>query len=239
MIVQPFFATKKVAIMSLYDETQRCSLRPEAKEKKQQPIFRPLPSQRLREPGIAFDNRRVARAPASATGLSQRFWHAWVEHREYLTQLAFRWMSGNRSDAEDVVSRAAIKAHDRYLRDANRIRNLRSWLARLLHNICMDEHRKRQVRHRLLHQFHPEQLEYLALTANAPRPEFELENGESMSAAMAAIFELPPRLRHPFVLRFVFQYSNQEIARHLDLSEVNVRKRIQLGRSYVRQRLMH
>lgn len=225
--------------MSLYDETRHCSVRPHPPEVEQQPIYRPLPSPRLRESGMAFDNRRVARAPASAAGLSNRFWHAWVEHREYLTQLAFRWMSGNRSDAEDVVSRAAIKAHDRYLRDASRIRNLRSWLARLLHNICMDEHRKRQVRHRLIHQFHPEQLEYLALSSNMPHPEFDLENGESMSAAMAAIFELPTRLRHPFVLRFVYQYSNQEIARHLELSEVNVRKRIQLGRSYVRRRLAH
>src|SRR5690606_1594652 len=95
--------------------------------------------------GSAFDNRRTG-GRANAQSLSAAFWVSWIEHKDYLGRLAMRWMSGNRADAEDLVSRACIKAHDRYLRDAHRIRNLRSWLARLLHNACMDEHRKRQVR---------------------------------------------------------------------------------------------
>lgn len=184
-----------------------------------------------------FDNRRTAGA-ADAKSLSAAFWTGWLAHRDYLGQLALRWMSGNRADAEDLLSRACLKAHDRYLRDASRIRNLRPWLARLLHNACMDEHRKRQVRGHAFEQFHPDQIGYLALTQNAPaEPEARFDSGEDIDAAIAAIMDMPVRLRMPFVLRFIYQYSNQEIARHLALTEVNVRKRIQLGRSLVRGRL--
>lgn len=190
----------------------------------------------------AFDNRRTGASTGasqkSAAALSADFWRQWLEHKSYLLQLAQRWMSGNRADAEDILSRASIRAHDRYLRDAARIRNLRSWMARVLHNLCMDEHRKRVVRGRMLQQFHPEQLEYLAVQSRMPAaPEQQAEQGDEISAAMTAIMDMPPRLRHPFVLRFIYQYSNQEIARHLLLSEVNVRKRIQLGRSLVRGQL--
>lgn len=185
----------------------------------------------------AFDNRRTG-GRASAQSLSSAFWKGWIEHKSYLGQLALRWMSGNRSDAEDLLSRACLKAHDRYLRDAHRIRNLRSWLARLLHNACMDEHRKRQVRVRVFEQFHPDQIEYLALASSAPmEPEARMDATEDMTAAMDVIMEMPTRLRTPFVLRFIYQYSNQEIARHLELTEVNVRKRIQLGRTMVKERL--
>src|SRR5690606_38900790 len=76
-----------------------------------------------------FDNRRTGPGP-SAAALSAAFWRGWADYKDYLGQLALRWMSGNRADAEDILSRACIKAHDRYLRDAARIRNLRSWLAR-------------------------------------------------------------------------------------------------------------
>lgn len=192
---------------------------------------------RLRDAQQPFDNRRVGRAPASAMGLSQAFWREWVEHRTYLMHLALRWMSGNRSDAEDVLSRASIKAHDRYLRDSSRIRNLRSWLARLLHNICMDEHRKRQVRGKLMDRIQPEQLGYLASGRDEPTPDDQIGHAGDMEVTMHAILDMPVRLRHPFVLRFLYQYSNQEIARQLNLTEVNVRKRIQLGRTFVRRKL--
>lgn len=184
-----------------------------------------------------FDNRRTG-GRADARALSAAFWAGWLEHKDYLWQLALRWMSGNRADAEDLLSRACLKAHDRYLRDAHRIRTLRPWLARLLHNACMDEHRRRQVRGRMSEQFHPEQLESLALgSTGRVEPEARFDTGEDMTAAMDVIMDMPIRLRTPFVLRFIYQYSNQEIARHLELTEVNVRKRIQLGRTLVRSRL--
>lgn len=186
----------------------------------------------------AFDNRRIGAGEGSAARRSAEFWRGWMEHKSYLSQLALRWMSGNHADAEDLLSRACIKAHDRYLRDAAKIRKLRPWLARLLHNVCMDEHRKRAVRNRMAEQFHPEQLEHLAIQTSPARPHDENSDlAEAVSTAMDAIIAMPDRLRHPFVLRFIYQYSNQEIARHLALTEVNVRKRIQIGRGLVRERL--
>jgi RNA polymerase sigma-70 factor (ECF subfamily) len=147
-------------------------------------------------------------------------------------------MSGNRTDAEDALSKASLKAHDRYLRDAPRIKNLRSWFARVLHNLCMDEYRRRAVCNRVLDRLHPDQLSALVSVRAYPGdPEDQLIVEGSMESAVDVIMKMPDRLRHPFVLRFIYQYSNQEIARHLDLTEVNVRKRIQLGRVEMRKHL--
>ncbi len=190
-----------------------------------------------RAPGRLGDNRRI-NGQGSAEGRSQAFWRQWVASQKNLHQLAMRWMSGNSADAEDLVSRAALKAHDHYLRDAPKIENVQSWCARLLHNMCMDEHRRRAVRHRVIEGLHPEQASNIAFTGGkVENPEERLTIEGSVGTAVDIIMKMPERLRHPFVLRFVYQYSNQEIARHLDLTEVNVRKRIQLGRMIVRERM--
>lgn len=170
--------------------------------------------------------------------LSRQFWANWLEYQPYLVKLAMRWTSSNMADAEDAVSKVALKAHDRYLQNAPGIRNMRAWLARLLHNLCMDEHRKTAVRGKIFSQLTPEQYESAALCTTAPsRQDTAAAHLQPTRLALDLIMKMPPRLRYPFVLRFVFEYSNSEIARQLELSEVNVRKRIQLGRSLVRGKL--
>lgn len=170
--------------------------------------------------------------------LSRQFWNEWLQYQQYLVKLAMRWTSSNMADAEDAVSKVALKAHDRYLQDAPNIRNMRAWLARLLHNLCMDEHRKTSVRGKIFSRLTPEQYEGAALCATAPsRQDNAAAQTQPTRLALDLIMKMPPRLRHPFVLRFVYEYSNSEIARQLELSEVNVRKRIQLGRSLVREKL--
>ena len=170
--------------------------------------------------------------------LSRQFWNEWLQYRQYLIKLAMRWNSSNMADAEDAVSKLAIKAHDRYLRDAPDIRNMRAWLGRLLHNLCMDEHRKTLVRGKIFSRFTPEQYESASLCASAPsRQDNATAQLQPTRLALDLIMKMPPRLRYPFVLRFVYEYSNSEIARQLELSEVNVRKRIQMGRSLVRGKL--
>jgi RNA polymerase sigma-70 factor (ECF subfamily) len=170
--------------------------------------------------------------------ISRQFWNEWLQYRQYLIKLAMRWTSSNMADAEDAVSKLALKAHDRYLRDAPNIRNMRAWLSRLLHNLCMDEHRKTSVRGKIFSQLTPEQYESAALCATAPsRQDHSAAHAQPTRLALDLIMKMPPRLRYPFVLRFVYEYSNSEIAQQLELSEVNVRKRIQLGRSLVRGKL--
>lgn len=170
--------------------------------------------------------------------LSRQFWAQWLQYREYLIRLALRWTSSNMADAEDAVSKVGLKAHDRYLRDASRIRSMRAWLSRLLHNVCMDEYRKHAVRSKIFSQLTPEQYEGAALCAPSPsKQDSAATRIQPARQAMEAIMQMPPRLRYAFVLRFIYEYSNSEIARQLELTEVNVRKRIQLGRSLVRDKL--
>ncbi len=53
---------------------------------------------------------------------------------------------------------------------------------------------------------------------------------------MQAIHELPETLRQPLLLRFYYDLSYSEIAKRLGLTEVTVRKRVQLARDIVRKK---
>jgi RNA polymerase sigma-70 factor (ECF subfamily) len=52
-----------------------------------------------------------------------------------------------------------------------------------------------------------------------------------------SIHTLPPRLREPVLLYFYGEMSQQDIARRLNLSHANVRKRLQHARALLRSRL--
>ncbi len=174
--------------------------------------------------------------PDQTAALGRVFWEEWLTHRRYLFCLALRWSSNNHANAEDALSRLAIKAHNRYLIDHAQIRNIRPWMSRLLHNMCMDEHRKNSVRNRAFDKLTPDQYAAAALTPSLSQLQEERSAlKQPVTEAMNSIMAMPVRLRYPFVLRFIYQYSNSEIARQLGLTEVNVRKRIQLGRQLVRQ----
>jgi len=52
-------------------------------------------------------------------------------------------MGGNPIDAEDALSRAMLKAWEKVQQFAGEIANLKAWLTRLTHNLCVDIHRER------------------------------------------------------------------------------------------------
>lgn len=49
-------------------------------------------------------------------------------------------MNGNRTEAEDALSRAKLKAWEKMQKLAQKIVNLKAWLTRLTHNFCIDIH---------------------------------------------------------------------------------------------------
>ncbi|BAZ53990.1 ECF subfamily RNA polymerase sigma-24 factor [Nostoc sp. NIES-4103] len=78
--------------------------------------------------------------------ISSAFWQLWELNQDYLYRCCFRWMGGNHTDAEDVLSRAMLKAWEKIRECTDVITNFRAWLTRLTYNLCIDVHRERNRR---------------------------------------------------------------------------------------------
>jgi RNA polymerase sigma-70 factor (ECF subfamily) len=118
------------------------------------------------------------------------------------------------------------------------INNEKAWLARLLHNLCVDLHRSN--RRRLDHMDRVREIQEIESSAAIQArksPEEALLNGELARKMDAAITSLPTKLRAPLTMRLVNGESYPEIAERLELSNENARKRVQQARALLRERL--
>jgi RNA polymerase sigma factor (sigma-70 family) len=170
--------------------------------------------------------------------IEKAFWLLWHQHRDYLYRCCVKWMGGNPADAEEVLSRAMLKAWDKLPNHAEKITNLRAWLTRLTHNLCIDIHRERRRKAMQI-----EDIEEVAAGGNSAviscldSPEEALLHRELGKYIRLAIDTLPSRLRTPFILRYWHQITYQDIAQKLALSLDNVYKRIQQARDILQKRL--
>lgn len=146
-------------------------------------------------------------------------------------------MRGNRADAEDALSAVKLKAMRYFSSRSEVILNERAWLSRLLYNVCMDLYRRRG---------HGEQaglaeLDQALEEARQEKPERSPEQclleRELYRQVEGLLRELPPNWRHAFLERFLREESYGEIARKAGTTEANIRKRVQLARAFLRERL--
>jgi RNA polymerase sigma-70 factor (ECF subfamily) len=141
-------------------------------------------------------------------------------------------MAGSPSDAEDALNTAMLRAFHGFSERAGTLVNEKAWLSRILHNVCMDFHRERQ------RFVEPSELpETEPLPAIAPvedTPDEVLIERERAVEIRARIQALPLNLRTPFEMRFLRGMSYADIATHLQLTNCNVRKRIQLAYGVLR-----
>ncbi|XHF08243.1 sigma-70 family RNA polymerase sigma factor [Archangium gephyra] len=167
--------------------------------------------------------------------LEQEFWRWWLSHRPHLWTLSLRLMQGNRAEAEDVLSVAALKAHAHYPRLAHRLLKPREWLTTLLRNVCMDRYRERRSRGELLSTLDESHAQGLTLLpAGSGDPEERLCVQSRLESLRVKLRKLPHELRQPFLLRFEEGKQYSEIALRMGLTQANVRKRIQLARKRLR-----
>jgi RNA polymerase sigma-70 factor (ECF subfamily) len=176
--------------------------------------------------------------PGCSEDIEKAFWLLWQQHRDYLYRCCVKWMGGNSADAEEVLSRAMLKAWDKLPNHADKIANLRAWLTRLTHNLCIDIHRERRRKAMQI-----DDIEEVAARGNSAvifcvnSPEEALLHRELGKYIRLAIDTLPSRLRTPFILRYWHQIAYQDIAQKLALSLDNVYKRIQQARDILQKRL--
>ena len=166
------------------------------------------------------------------------FWQFWLKYQPYLSQRCLHWMGGNRTLAEEALSSAMIKARMKWPRYATKIKNPKAWLTRFTHNHCVDLHcaYRRQVTS--VDNF-DEVIDKAISFTRAPSPNTDLLHQELRTYLLQIIEALPPRLRQPFILRFLKETSYRDIANQLSISETNARKRVQQARSILREQLKH
>ncbi len=166
------------------------------------------------------------------------FWKSWVRERDYLYQRCLTCMGGNHEDAQEALSRATLKAWEKWQVYAGKITNPKAWLTRLTYNLCMDMHRERTRGARgieSIENFAVTEDEYVASSVSSP--ESAVLDRERDAYICRAIDALPANLRTPFILRYYQEMSYSEIAQKLACSSDQVRKQVYQARTTLQKQL--
>lgn len=144
------------------------------------------------------------------------------QHSGLLYRYAFR-LSGNASDAEDLVQQAYLLAHQRMsqLRDANAARG---WLVSILRNVFLKSLRHHQGGRSL------DEIDEPQVTGSAETP-IHVERLQDV------LLELSEEFRTPLVLYYFEEFSYQEIATQMEVPIGTVMSRLSRGKAYLKKRL--
>jgi RNA polymerase sigma-70 factor (TIGR02957 family) len=145
--------------------------------------------------------------------------------------IAYR-MLGSVSEAEDVVQEAFLRLH-RTLREGERVSSPRAYLSTVVTRLCIDQLRSaRARRERYIGEWLPEPL----LASDEADPARHAEVADSLSLAFLVLLEsLSPEQRAAFLLREVFDYPYDQIARIVGKSQDNTRQLVTRARRQVQE----
>ena len=146
---------------------------------------------------------------------------AWVDHRPYLVDMAFR-MLGDIGRAEDVVQEAFQRLS---LSDFDAIEDARGWLIVVTSRLCLDVIRSARHRHERP-TGGPELAERLDGTANAgPDPADRVTLDDGVRLALLVVLErLSPAERVAFVLHDIFGVPFDAVAETVGRPEATCRQ---------------
>ena len=136
-------------------------------------------------------------------------------------------MTGNAQTAEDVVQNAFLRLWNSAERWEGRSR-FTTWFYRVLHNLAVDELRRRRSGHEELDE---------ALEDPAPAPPDVLERDRRDARVRAALDRLPGRQRAALVLRHYEDCSQGEAAEILGISEGALESLLSRARAALREQL--
>ncbi|WP_042142177.1 RNA polymerase sigma factor SigW [Paucisalibacillus sp. EB02] len=149
-------------------------------------------------------------------------------------------MLGNKHEAEDIAQEAFIRAYVN-IHSYDERRKFSTWLYRIATNLTIDRLRKRKPDYYLDAEVKgTEGLDmYSQLAADGKLPEDEIEGLELQHYIQKQIAELPPKYRSIIMLRYLEDFSLQEISEILDIPIGTVKTRIHRGREALRKKLRH
>ncbi|GGA78736.1 RNA polymerase sigma factor SigW [Ornithinibacillus halotolerans] len=160
-------------------------------------------------------------------------------YQDKIFQHCYR-MLGSTHEAEDIAQEAFIRAYVNIHSYDDR-RKFSTWLYRIATNLTIDRLRKRKPDYYLDAEVKgTEGLDmYSQLSSDDKLPEDELEGLELQNYIQKQISELPPKYRSIIMLRYLEEFSLQEISEILDIPIGTVKTRIHRGREALRKKLRH
>ena len=166
------------------------------------------------------------------------FWQEWQAYQDHLYRCCLKWMNSNAIDAEEVLSQAMLKAWNEWQNYGSKIKYPKAWLTRILHNFCMDVHRKRRRDALVIENIDNIKFEeHPAFYSALGFPESHILTLEIRTYLHNKIESLHPRLRDTFVLYYYQNKSYKDIAKLFPFSEENVRKCVRKARRILHRHL--
>ena len=162
-----------------------------------------------------------------------------LQHEKFIYNVAWRIM-GNAEDAKDISQEAIIKIY-RYLSSCTSAAHLRAWIARIVHNTCMDELRRRKGKTSLSYDAMLDVGDGEAewqIPDKADGPETIALRKELGGQIEQALQQLSPEHRALIVLRDINSLSYEEIAEITTLPLGTVKSRISRGRNNLKRILI-
>ena len=150
------------------------------------------------------------------------------EHRRFLWGICYR-MTGSAADAEDIVQDTFVRALERPPVDMKA--PLRPWLVKVALNLSRDQLRRRRRREYFgpwlpspvsTEGDSPLQLKNLPSKRISPAAQYDLTESVTL-AFLLALEALTPTQRAVLLLREVFEFSTDETAEALEMTEANVK----------------
>jgi len=165
------------------------------------------------------------------------FWRDFFAHRALFQRMCLRWLGGNHHDAEDALSRGALRALDFLHRHPDGVDKFRPWMLRILQNLCADM-REMQDRIAELPGGDAEDERALGCASPATAPDRALYARELRGVLDEALAGLPEWLQGVFRVHVVDEVEYAEICRRFQISPENARQRIQQARKRLRVSLI-
>lgn len=134
-------------------------------------------------------------------------------------------MLGNAKDAEDAAQESFIRAY-RHLKKYDQTRSFATWLLSIASHYCIDRMRKRRLATVSMESIPAE----VVADRKAPNPEKELRVSEQEALIQYLLDDLKPTDRAAVVLRYWYEYSEEEIAETLNLTVSAVKSRLYRSR---------
>jgi len=158
-----------------------------------------------------------------------------MSQQDRLFKLSMKLLSGNVSDAEDALGVAMVNGCRAF--SDNKIENPSAWLSRMVHNACIDIHRRR-TRHAT--PTDSEELERLAdrtptVTPQTEDPESLLIGRQNAAELIDDLHQLPASWLEPLLMRCLGDMSYDQIGEIMNLNNATVRKRVELARKRLRE----
>ena len=149
-------------------------------------------------------------------------------HRRILFSIAYR-MLGSVADAEDMLQDAFIRWQQA---SKTEVKSTKAFLITIVTRLCINHLQSARARRE---QYVGEWLPEPLVTDLESQPSRTVQVEESVSMALLLLLErLTPVERAVFLLQEIFDYTHAEIAKTLELTEVNCRQLLRRARERVR-----